>query len=144
MISNTCKYAIRAVIYISVYANENNKIGLKEISSQLDIPLPFLGKIMQTLTKHKILKSIKGPHGGFYLAKDSDDIFLNDIIEIIDGTEIFDTCLVRNAKCSDDDPCALHDSITEVRKKMQETFRNQTIKGLASEFVKDESGRISL
>ena len=65
MLSNTCKYAIRAVVYLSVYGSDQKMIGIKEISAALDIPSPFLSKILQTLARKKILHSIKGPHGGF-------------------------------------------------------------------------------
>jgi len=143
MLSNTCKYAVRAVIYISVYASDKKKVGIKEISSELDIPSPFLGKILQTIVKHKILNSTKGPNGGFTLSKPPEEISLMDIVEIIDGTDIFTTCLIRTSECSDDEPCGLHDNITAVRKQLKSVFINQTVNDLASEF-KRNSGRINI
>ena len=143
MLSNTCKYAVRAVIYISVYASDKKKVGIKEVSSELDIPSPFLGKILQTLAKHKILNSSKGPNGGFTLSRPPEEIPLMDIVEIIDGTDIFTTCLIRAAECSDDEPCGLHDNITAVRKQLKNVFINQTVNDLASEF-KRNSGRINI
>jgi Rrf2 family protein len=143
MLSNTCKYAIRAVVYISVYANRGENIGLKEISGTLDIPSPFLGKIMQTLARQKILNSIKGPHGGFSLGRPAQDISIMDIVEIIDGTDIFDTCLVRTSHCSDEAPCGIHDKVTAIRKELKEFFIQQTIDDLSTEFRRD-SGRIRI
>jgi len=55
MLSNTCKYAVRALIYLGKYSNDGTKIGIKKISSDLEIPTPFLGKILQNLVKQKIL-----------------------------------------------------------------------------------------
>ena len=49
MLSNTCKYAIRAVIYIALNGENNRKIGIKEISKELDLPTAFLGKILLNL-----------------------------------------------------------------------------------------------
>ena len=69
MLSNTCKYAIRAVIYLAVNDEDGKKIGIKQISKDLDIPTPFLGKILQSLAKQKLLKSTKGPHGGFSIGR---------------------------------------------------------------------------
>lgn len=143
MLSNTCKYAIRSVVYLSVYASDTKKIGIKEISEALDIPSPFLGKIMQTLARKKILNSIKGPHGGFSLGRPAVDISIMDIVQIIDGTDIFDICLVRTTHCSDEEPCGIHDKITALRKEMKETFINQTIDDLSTEFKRD-SGRIRI
>ena len=50
--------------------NQPVKQELKQISSDLDLPTPFLAKILQQLAKQKILSSSKGPHGGFSLLKD--------------------------------------------------------------------------
>jgi Rrf2 family protein len=84
MLSNTCKYAIRSVIYLSINAKENQKIGIKKISEELDIPTPFLGKILQSLARQKLLTSTKGPHGGFGMGKDPSEITLMNIVEIVD------------------------------------------------------------
>jgi len=143
MLSNTCKYAIRSVVYISVYANGDKNIGIKKISDELDIPSPFLGKILQTLVRKKILNSVKGPHGGFSLGRPSEDISIMDIVEIIDGTDIFDTCLVRTSHCSDEEPCGIHDKVTAIRKELKAFFIQQTIEDLSTEFRRD-SGRIRI
>lgn len=143
MLSNTCKYAIRAVVYLSVYATPEKKAGIREISDKLDIPTPFLGKILQSLARNKVLSSTKGPHGGFCLGRPAEEISLMDIVAIVDGTDIFETCLVRTTKCSDEEPCGIHDSVTAVRKELKHFFLNQTIADLASEFRRD-SGRIRI
>jgi Rrf2 family protein len=137
MLSNTCKYAIRSVVYLSVYSSPESKIGIKKISEELSIPTPFLGKILQTLSRKKILISTKGPHGGFTLARPAEDISLMDIIELIDGTDIFDTCIVRTSHCSDEEPCGIHDKISSVRKELKSFFIHQTIDDLSTEFKRD-------
>mgnify|MGYP006303962877 CR=1 FL=1 len=134
MLSNTCKYAIRAVVYLSLYSSESKKVGIKQISRELDIPTPFLGKILQVLAKHKVLISTKGPNGGFGLGRDAHDIPLMDIVEVVDGTAMFDTCLIRTTKCADEAPCALHDKVSHIRKELKSMFVTQTIADLASEF----------
>ena len=53
MLSNTCKYGIRAVLYLAMNTKKEKKIGIKQISQDLNIPTPFLGKILQSLVKHK-------------------------------------------------------------------------------------------
>ncbi len=143
MLSNTCKYAIRSVVYISVHAGGENKIGIKEISGALDIPSPFLGKILQILARKKILHSVKGPHGGFSLGRPAEDISIMDIVEIIDGTDIFDSCLVRTTHCSDEEPCGIHDKVTGIREEMRQVFVRQTVGDLSTEF-RSNSGRIRI
>ena len=90
MLSNTSKYAIRAMIYLSLHAPAVKRIGIRQISGDLDLPAPFLAKILQVLAKNKLLNSNKGPNGGFSLAKDAGKITLFEIIRVIDGNDIFD------------------------------------------------------
>ena len=93
MLSNTSKYAIRAMIYLALFASSDKKAGIKEISEKLDIPTPFLGKILQLIAKRQLLHSTKGPHGGFCLSKPAMDISIMEVVEIIDGSDAFDTCV---------------------------------------------------
>jgi Rrf2 family protein len=147
MLSNTCKYAIRAVIYLALNNQDEKKIGLKEVSKTLDIPSPFLGKILQTLAKHKLLISTKGPNGGFALAKPANEITLLNIIEIIDGLDLFDDCLIGLRTCSAhadaELQCPIHHKYVPINKQIYELFNNETIDNLASEIDASE-GKIGL
>lgn len=134
MLSNTSKYALRAVIYLALYASPDKKAGIKEIAEALHIPTPFLGKILQNLAKHQILHSSKGPHGGFCLKKQAIDISLMEIVEIIDGTELFDQCVIRTTRCSYDAPCSLHDKIAPLRSEMKSIFLTESVADLVTEF----------
>ena len=136
MLSNTSKYAIRAMIYLALNAKENKKIGIKKISKELDIPSPFLGKILQTLAKKKLLISTKGPNGGFAINKKPDEISVMDIIEIIDGLDFFNNCLL-GLDCHENKEegyqCPIHEKYEPIQKQLRTFFENQTI----DEFVKD-------
>ncbi len=136
MLSNTCKYAIRAVIYLAIHSNESQKIGIKQISQELDIPSPFLSKILQNLAKHKLLHSTKGPHGGFCLGRPAENITLIDIVEIIDGLDVFKVCMIGVQMCEDApetvERCAFHPKSAPMRRELFETFRRQTLAELAA------------
>ncbi len=134
MLSNTSKYAIRAVIYLALYSSAEKKKGINEISTELGIPSPFLGKILQMLSKKQVLNSSKGPHGGFTLKKPAIDITLMEIVEIIDGIDSFDQCVIRTTSCNHDSPCSLHDKIAPYRKGMKSLFLTESIADLAAEF----------
>ncbi len=136
MLSNTSKYAIRAVIFLALYATPEKKKGLKEISGELGIPSPFLGKILQVLSKQQILDSTKGPNGGFTLKKPALDISVMEIVEIIDGTDVFNQCLIRTSPCSKENPCSLHDKVTGYRSGIRSTLQTESIADLVSELRK--------
>lgn len=135
MFSNSCRYGIRAVIYIASQPKSGEKTGIKKIAEALELPPPFLAKILQILAKHKILYSAKGPHGGFSMQKDPKKVTLLDIIRIIDGDDFFQQCIVHNSLCQHIDrqkvPCPLHDDYEELRLKIIRLFENRTIYDLA-------------
>ena len=141
MLSNTSKYAIRGVIYLAVYATENKRIGIKKIAEALDIPAPFLGKILQVLVRRKILSSTKGPNGGFGLDKDPETISLYEIIVEMDGDQLFNSCLLGAGKCNENKAeggyCAIHKDFEDVRSKMVEIYKSKTIGELSAAAEKD-------
>ena len=143
MLSNTSKYAIRAVIYLALYAGEDKKIGIKQISKELSIPTPFLGKILQTLAKHKLLSSTKGPHGGFGLGKPAKDIALIEIVDIIDGQDIFKKCMIRLEDCNEKDPCYAHLKYGEIRQSLYTLFQKEKISDFVDE-IKNSKTRVNL
>jgi Rrf2 family iron-sulfur cluster assembly transcriptional regulator len=146
MLSNTCKYGIRAVLYLAMNARENEKIGIKQISRDLDIPTPFLGKILQSLAKQKLLSSTKGPHGGFGLGKKPEKISLLDIVLIIDGENLFDRCLINIVNCKDYDngktQCPVHKKFAPIRNKIKESFEKETIGSIIKEMKKSKDVQI--
>lgn len=131
MLSNSCRYGIRAVIYLASQPESAGKTGIKKISSDLVLPTPFLAKILQQLAKQKILSSTKGPHGGFSILRDPQKITLYDIIKTIDGEEIFTNCIMHNGPCITVDntkkPCPLHDDYSKARTDRINLFKGKTI-----------------
>lgn len=131
MLSNSCRYGIRAVLYIASQPADNGKTGIRQISRDLNLPTPFLAKILQQLAKQKILNSSKGPHGGFSLLRNPQKITLLDIVKTIDGEDIFTNCLIHNGPCEFVDkqkiPCPLHDEYENVRIGLVKLFSNNTV-----------------
>lgn len=142
MLSNTCKYALRALIYLANYAQDDNRIGIKKISEELSISSPFLGKILQNLVKQKLLVSTKGPNGGFSLAKQPENISLWDIVANVDGEEYFTNCLIGLRPCKTHDPtkplCPVHFKYDELRQQTAEFYRNTSLKTISGEIEKFE------
>lgn len=143
MLSNSCRYGIRAVIYIASRQKDKGKTGLKSISEALELPTPYLAKILQELAKRKILNSAKGPHGGFSMLRDPKKVTLLDIIEIIDGDEFFRNCVIHNSTCAAVDakkiPCPLHDDYGALRAGLVDLFKKKTIYDLAKKSIGNDT-----
>ncbi len=127
MLSNACKYAIRAILYLAIQTDETIKIGVKKIADDLETPQPFLAKLLQQLNKGHLVSSTKGPNGGFYLSKNDKENTVWDIVKIIDGTTKFDDCFLGLSKCSDENPCPIHFLVSPFKEKLLNNFRDKTI-----------------
>jgi Rrf2 family protein len=131
MLSNSCRYGIRAILYLASKNARNNKIGIRQISEDLKLPSPYLAKILQNMVKHHILSSTKGPNGGFSLLRKPESITLLDIIKIIDGEEILTNCIIHNGSCrsvkKSVKPCPVHDDYSKIRIDLINMFKGQTI-----------------
>ncbi len=144
MLSNSCRYGIRAVIYLASQQQEAGKTGIRKISEDLGLPSPFLAKILMQLAKQKILASTKGPHGGFSLLRSPEKISVLDIINAIDGSDVFTNCIMHNGSCekigTEKKFCPMHEDYEKTRKEMIRLFSEKTIYDLAlradnSEFI---------
>ncbi len=142
MLSNTCKYAVRALIYLGKFSEESNRIGIKKISEDLNLSSPFLGKILQNLVKQKLLVSTKGPNGGFALAKKPEEITLWDIVTRVDGEEFFTNCLISLEPCRTHDPskplCPVHTQYDRLRKEITSFYKDTTLKIISKDIDKYE------
>jgi len=139
MLSNTCKYAVRALIYLGRYSEDGTKIGIKKIASDLMIPTPFLGKILQNLVKQKILVSTKGPNGGFGLGKKTSEISLYEIVRIVDGEDFFKNCLIGLQPCStheqNEKPCPVHSRFGPIRAQLYQFYQETTIAAILGDMT---------
>lgn len=139
MFSRSCQYALQAVLYINLHGSKDKAVKIKDISESQGIPIHFLGKILQILVKHKILISIKGPHGGFMMGVNSNDISLYEIVGIIDGHNIFDQCGIGFKICSDEHPCPVHNEFKIVKAKIKALLENKTIAELCDDVKNGKS-----
>ena len=97
---------------------------------------------MQLLAKRKILSSTKGPNGGFGIGKNPAEISMLDIVDIIDGRDVFDTCVISLKSCNSEEhknsPCPIHKKFSSIRKNLITLFENETIEDLACEIIDND------
>lgn len=135
MLSNACKYAIRSILYLSLYSDKTKKIGVKKISDELETPQPFLSKLLQQLTKSELVSSSKGPNGGFYLSDENRNNSIWDIVINIDGDTKFNQCFLGLSRCEDANPCPVHFIAAPFKKQILASFRDKNISEFSSEIL---------
>ncbi len=124
--SRSAEYAIRAFVHLT-QVPEGKYAMVKNIAREEGIPAHFLAKILQQLARKGLLRSSKGPTGGFHLRQKPEEISLMRIVEALDGLADFEKCASGLAECNDEQPCGMHDSWTALRKRIMEYLESTSI-----------------
>ncbi len=130
MLSVTCKTAIKAVVILASKIDTDNKASIKEIADDINGSEHTVGKLLQKLVKANVIKSSKGPTGGFYINSKQMQIAIIKIIEAIDGDEVFKECGLGLSTCSSKRPCPIHNDYKKVRDQFEQFYKNKTVADL--------------
>ncbi len=121
------------MFYIALHSSSDKNVELTEIAREQDIPKHFLSKILQLLVREKLLYSMKGPTGGFRLTRAPDEITLIEIVDAIDGLDIFHQCGIGFKSCDDQNPCPIHHDYKVIRERVNNLFSTKTLEALKEE-----------
>ncbi|MDD2239363.1 MAG: Rrf2 family transcriptional regulator [Kiritimatiellae bacterium] len=137
IISKSSEYGLRAALYIAARP-VGDYVSIGEMSQKLGISFHFLTKILQKLTQGGLLKSRRGAKGGIALAKPADTISLLDIVENVDGADLFGGCILGLVGCGVKRPCPLHQHWSRERTRIEAMFRKMTLQRLACETARNQ------
>jgi Rrf2 family iron-sulfur cluster assembly transcriptional regulator len=104
-----------------------------QIAEEARLPAPFLAKIFGKLTRGGLLQSHRGRQRGYSLSRPPGAISLKDVLEAVDGPDLFKRCVFWSETCSDDAPCPLHDSWKEIRPLIAGTMEHTTLEDVMPE-----------
>lgn len=142
MFSKACEYGIRATIFIALNSLEDKRVSLKDIAEEIDSPVAFTAKILQQLARNSIVDSVKGPAGGFEISPEQIRLIrLSQVVDAIDGDDIYRGCALGLKDCDANKPCPMHDRFVVIRDNLQEMLESTTLHTLASDL---EVGRTFL
>jgi Rrf2 family protein len=127
MFSKTCEYGIKAMIFVAQKSREGSRVGIKEIAKGTAAPEHFIAKIMQELGRKKLVHSIKGPNGGFYMDQFDLKTSLADIVRALDGNSIYSDCVLGLKTCNEKKPCPVHDQYRDIKKNLIKMIEENTI-----------------
>lgn len=127
------KYAIRALIVLG--RNGKKMLQIKTIAQEADVPQKFLETILLDLKNQGVVASKRGIFGGYFLARDVEDVTVGNIIRIIDGPLAPIRCASVTAyqkcdDCIDETTCVIRKTMVEVRNSIANVLDNKTLKEL--------------
>lgn len=129
ILSQTAVYALRAMLHLAERPDDL-PVRVDDIASALDVPRNYLSKILHVLARQGLLKSTRGPGGGFRLARSPGRTTLLEVAGHFDDMD-GERCLLGRPECRDDDPCPAHGQWKEVAAGLHAFFRNTTIADIA-------------
>ncbi len=132
LLSKSCVYGLRAIIYVAGADGDRPYVPIREIAAKLKLSFHFLTKILQDLTEARLLKSYRGPTGGVALARPAQEITLLQVVESLEGRELFEECCLGLGGCSDQNPCPLHRAWGRQRAALQKSLAEARLSGLAA------------
>ncbi len=119
------RYAIVAMIDIALYTS-NTPISLSEISKRQNISLSYLEQLFSKLKTKSLVKSVKGPGGGYKLDRNPSKITLFEIITAVD--ENMDQTQCGGAmNCNNDKPCLTHYVWTDLTKQINDYMKGVSL-----------------
>ena len=127
-ISGTTQYALRAVLFVAEHGSDE-PVRVDAIAAALSVPRNYLSKTLHALARAGVLRSGRGPRGGFQLAGPPDEISLARVAAPFDdiGSR---NCLLGRPSCGWRNPCSVHAHWEEVSNALQSFFRDTTIADL--------------
>ncbi len=125
-ISLTSEHAIRALTFLALHDGEGYFLA-REMEAELDIPAPFLTKLLRPLVGRGMLASQRGRGGGFALAVAPGEVTLFEIVEALEHLVEGRRCFLGQAECSDERACPLHDTWKAVNGRMIDKLQKTTL-----------------
>ena len=129
------RYGTRAVCYVAQHRDSADPITIQKIADEEDIPIRYLEQIMVRLRRAGVLKSIRGPGGGYRLPRDPSQILLCEVIEAAEGDLNVVWCVDASSKprCDRQEGC----SSRHIWQQMNEWFK-EILSGISIQDVLDK------
>jgi Rrf2 family protein len=122
MLSQTAEYALRAVLYLAEQPDDS-PVRVGEMADALGIPQNYLSKTLHALVRTGVLASVRGPSGGFHLARAADRLPLLAVVQPFDDIDGKRRCLLGRPACTDRNSCAAHEAWKNTSEQVTAFFR---------------------
>ncbi|MCL2235597.1 MAG: Rrf2 family transcriptional regulator [Defluviitaleaceae bacterium] len=138
-ISTKGRYGLKAVVDIAFYTQDTKCVSLKSVSERQGISENYLEQIIAPLKKARIVHSVRGAGGGYYLAKSPSELTAGDVLRILEGPLTPVDCLLENgATCGDGElncaTCSTKSVWTSLFKSINELVDSFTIADLMADY----------
>jgi Rrf2 family protein len=118
-------YAIRAVIALARHAPE--VVGASRLADETGIPRHFVAQVMTEVVRAGIAEARLGRTGGYRLIRAPESVSVYDVVHAVEGDVGRRSCVLRNAPCSRDGTCDLHETFMAAQDALLDRLRDASI-----------------
>lgn len=128
-LSTRSRYGIRALTALAAHELPDGRCA-RELADEEDLSKKYLESILAQLRTAGIVRSVRGAHGGYVLAKDPKELTVADIVRILEGSLAFVECVEDPSYCERSDDCVTRYVWVEAEKALTKAFEGITIQSL--------------
>ena len=128
-LSTRGRYGTRALLDLALHEG-NIPIPLRDIAQRQQVPLHYLEHLIKPLVSGGLVRSIRGPKGGVLLAKSPEEIRLDEVIRLLEGSVTPAECVNDPDICPRSETCATRDVWGEMKKAISGVLENITLQDL--------------
>jgi len=125
-LSQATSLGIHTAAYLA--GRPDQVVTTRQVASALGVSENHLAKVLQRLTKAGLVRSVRGPRGGFMLSRPPDEVTLLDVYEAIDGPLVLSDCLLETPVCNGQ--CILGDLLSKVNGLVKDRFTNTRLSAM--------------
>jgi len=129
-LSTRTRYGCRAMVELALN-QQDGTMPLNKIAARQDISVKYLAQIFPALRTAGLVRSIRGPRGGYILARDPSDIRLSDIVHVLEGSLAPVECIDAPDLCARSGACATRDVWKALEDRMEDVLQSTTLSDLA-------------
>lgn len=131
ILSRTSQYAIQALIFVATQPRRV-PVLIRTVAEHLGVPPPYLAKIMQSLSRGRLIHSFRGRQGGVCLCEGGEKTDLMQILTLIEGPGLTDNCVLGLKVCGDETACPMHTQWKPIKTRIVKLLNQQTLGKLAA------------
>ena len=125
-ISTRTRYGMRAILELAL-AYKAGPLQIKLIAERQNISNKYLEQLVGIMRSGGLVRSIRGPHGGYVLARDPEEIKLSEIFRILEGPVLTVECVENENVCPSHADCVTRRLWIQVNEAMLSVLENKTL-----------------
>jgi Rrf2 family protein len=131
-LSTRTRYGLRAMVEIAA-ADPHKLISVREIAANQDLSLKYMEQIMSALKSAGFVRAIRGPSGGYALARSPETIQMSEIFQALEGSPCLVDCVEEPEICAMAETCPARRVWLDLHNAVKAVLENTTLQDLIEE-----------